>query len=264
MLKDKLTLVIHSCEKFSDLWDAHVHLLNQNWGDRNINTLLITDKETSKSFNGITIFPAGDRKELPQRMDSALALIHTEFIFITLDDYFLTNKISSEKIADLVSVMEKENLDYIRIFPIPKGKGKIEGYDSLYNINLNENYQVNLYPGLWRKSFVQKTIRESLNAWQYEVSLTKIAREIGAVCAMSKGKEFEILDIVRKGKILNKANRYLKKHHLYNGSREIISLRQELKLDFMFYGKELIPNGITKCIKRFLVKRGHQFYSDVD
>ena len=29
MLKNRLTLLIHSCDKFSDLWDAHIYLLNK-------------------------------------------------------------------------------------------------------------------------------------------------------------------------------------------------------------------------------------------
>ena len=263
MLKDKLTLVIHSCDKFSDLWDAHVELLNQNWGDRNIDTFLVTDKETTKVYDGITVLSTGERMELSERTASALTSIQTEYVLITLDDYFLTKKISTEKIANLLSAMEKENLDYVRMFPIPKSKDKIEGYKSLYRVNLNGNYKVNLYPGLWRKSFVEKTIQQSLNAWQYEVSLTKIARDVGASCAMTKGEEFKILDVVRKGQLLHKAKRYLKNNGLYDGPREVISFRQELKINLMFYGKELLPDNFINLIKRILIKRGHKFYSDL-
>jgi len=264
MLKDKLTLVIHSCDKFSDLWDTHIKLLNQNWGDRNIDTFLVTDKETTIRYNGITVLSTGAGKELPQRMAAVLPLIHTEFILITLDDYFLTKKVSTKKIATLVSVMEKEHLDYVRIFPIPKANWKIKGYKSLYKINLDRNYQVNLYPGLWRKSFVEKTVHQSTNIWQYEVSLTEIARNLNASCAMTKGKEFKILDAVRKGKFLHKANRYLKKNRLYSGNREVITWKQELKLNFMFYVKEIIPHKLLKYIKRKLIKRGYTFYSPID
>lgn len=264
MLKDKLTLMIHSCDKFSDLWDSHVQLLNQNWDDRNIDTLLVTDKETKKSYNDIYVLSAGIGMELPDRTSIALQYIKTEYILVTLDDYFLTKKISTEKIEDLISIMDKEKLDYMRLFPIPNSREKMRGYKSLYNIDLNGNYKINLYPGLWRKSFIEKTLKESLNAWQYEVSLTKTARDVGAKCAMSKGKEFEILDVVRKGQLLHKANRYLKKHNLYNGSRTVISLRQEIKLDIMFYGKEILPNSLIKWIKRQMIKRGHHYYSDID
>lgn len=264
MLKEKLTLIIHSCDKFSDLWDTHVLLLDENWGDRNIETYLVTDKESYNKYDGITVFSAGEGKELPDRTATVLPYIKTEYVLLTLDDYFLTKKIATEKIANLVLIMDQEKLDYIRLFPIPNSREKLSGYKSLYNIDLNGNYRVNLYPGLWRKSFIEKTIQKTLNAWQYEVSLTKIARNANAKCAMSKGKEFEILDVVRKGQLLHKANRYLKKRNLYNGSRSVIAFRQELILDIMFYGKEIFPDSLIKWVKRQMIRRGHHYHSDID
>lgn len=34
MLKDQMTMIILSCDKFSDLWEGHVKLLEENWPDR--------------------------------------------------------------------------------------------------------------------------------------------------------------------------------------------------------------------------------------
>ena len=50
MLKEKLTLVINSCDKFSDLWENHIDILNKSWPDREAETLLVTDKDTTASF----------------------------------------------------------------------------------------------------------------------------------------------------------------------------------------------------------------------
>ncbi|HAN21282.1 MAG: hypothetical protein A2Y15_02255 [Clostridiales bacterium GWF2_36_10] len=264
MLKDKLTLMIHSCDKFSDLWDTHILLLNKNWANRNIETFLVTDKASPETYDGVTVFFAGDGAELSERTAAILPYIKTEYVLITLDDYFLTKSISTEKIEDLVSAMEKENLDYIRLFSVPNSKDRIKGYKSLYRVQLSGNYKVNLYPGIWRKSFIEKTIKEPLNAWQYEVSLTKIARKVDAKCAMSKGKEFEILDVVRKGKLLRKANRYLKKHHLYNGSRAVMRFKDEFKLNVISFISLNLPQSFVKYVKRKMIERGHHFYSDVD
>lgn len=264
MLKEKLTLLIHTCDKFSDLWDTHAMLLNKNWADRNIDTFLVTDAPSSRAFEGISLISAGIGKELSERAAVALTHIRTEYVLVTLDDYFLTKPIQTEKIAALIDVMEEENLDYIRLFSDPNSVEKMKGYNTIYTVELSGNYKVNLYPGIWRKSFIDETINDPLNAWQYEVSLTKIAREIGAKCAMSKGKEFEILDVVRKGKLLHKANRYLKKHHLYNGPREVIDYKDELKIFVFSTGKRILPPQIAKFVKRILINRGVKFYSEID
>lgn len=262
MSKNRLTLLIHSCDKFSDLWDAHIKLLNQNWPDRNIHTMLVSDKTCDKTFEGIDLYFAGDGAELSDRTRYALQFVDTEYVLITLDDYFPIHRIDSEKIERLLDIMDAENLDYIRLFSDPNSHSKFKNYDKLYEISLDTNYQVNLYQGIWKKSFVEKTIGQTMNAWQYEVSLTRIAKTIGAKCVLSKGKEFEILDVVRKGKLLNKANRYLKKHDLYHGSREVIARKEELRIYIFNHGKKILPKWLAVKIKNYLRKRGHRFYSE--
>lgn len=265
-LRDKLTLVIHTCDKFSDLWDAHIKLLSQNWHDRDIETLLVTDCQTDRKFDGVTVLSTGDGMELSQRTAAVLPQIKTEYVLVTLDDYFPIYPICSEKIAKLVAAMDKEGLDYIRLFKRPNSRKRLKGYRTLYEIDLNSkkdtHYQVNLYAGIWRKSFLEKTVDVSKNAWEYELSLTKIARREHLKCAMSKGKEFEILDVVRKGQLLHKSNRYLKKHDLYHGPRAVISWKAEWKINFMTLIKDLMPQRVVDIAKSVMRKRGHTFYSD--
>lgn len=262
-LKNNLTMIIHSCDKFSDLWDAHVQLLEQNWGDRGIPTYILTDKPSDKKYDNVEILPAGEGKELSDRTAKALEVINTEFVLITLDDYFLIESVSSEKIGGVLDMMEAEHFDYVRLYLRPKCKrsAKIKKYGEVYSIDTSDRYCVNLYSGIWRKSFLEKTIRETKNAWQYEVSLPGIAREVGAKCAMSNNREFVILDVVRKGKLLHKSNRYLKNHDLYRGDREVISWWYEIKLAIRTWGIRLMPKCVTRAVRDFMIRRGHHYFS---
>jgi len=268
MLQNDLTLLIHSCDKYSDLWDAHVELLNHNWPDRSIDTFLVSDLPSDKKYKNVTIISAGEGKEITDRTAAAIPLIQTEFVLVTLDDYFVVNKIDSTKIEQLIIVMKEQKLDYLRLFPLPNSSiKKINGYSDIYSININDHkssYYVNLYPGIWKKSFIQKTIRTSLNAWQYEVSLTPLARKLNVKCAMSKGKEFEILDVIRKGKVLHKANHYFKKNPVYHGNRELISWKEEIKINYRTVLKRILPRKLMQAIKIIMIKQGKTFYSDLD
>lgn len=262
MMNERLTLLIHTCDKFSDLWDAHVKLLNTNWADRDVRTILVSDKYNATELQGVELMYAGEGTELSERTSYALQNINTEYILITLDDYFLTKEVDNKKIERLLDIMDNEKLDYIRLFTDPNSHKKYKDYQKLYQISLDTNYQVNLYQGIWRKSFVEKTIGETMNAWQYEVSLTPIARNLGANCVLSKGKEFEILDVVRKGKLLHKAARYLKKNNLYSGPRTVISWAAELRIFIFSTGKKILPKRIAIEVKKLLQKLGFEFYSE--
>lgn len=220
MLKDKLTLLIHSCDKFSDLWPAHIKLLNQNWPDRGIRTILLTDKPRDDKFPDVEIIGAGDGKEITERIRHALPLIDTEYVLVTLDDYFVTTPIDTARIARLVEIMEREHYDYIRLYDRPHCPLTTTGDKDIYTYTLDHDYRVNLYSGIWRKNFIERTLGSKvLNAWEFEVTLTERARLANGNCAVSHGKEFPILDVVRKGRILPKAWRFLKRNNLYEGNR---------------------------------------------
>ena len=262
MLSDKLTLVVHSCQKFSDLWDAHFFLLDKNWSDRGIRTILATDEPTEWTHPGVEVFCAGIGKELSDRTKAVMSIIKTEYVLITLDDYFPVYPIDTRKIDYLISVMDVEHLDYMRMFHRPWSFKRMKNYHEVYEVDLySDDYAVNLYSGIWRKSFAEATVRESLNAWMYEVSLTPVARELKAKCAMSKNKDFPIMDVVRKGKILTKAHKYFQKNPIYTGSREIMKRQDEIMIEVKTISKFLMPKRLTDAFKSFLRKRGVDFYS---
>ena len=87
---NNFSLIISTCDQYSDLWKAHILLLNQNWADRNVPTFLVTDKPTDETFENVEVVAAGEGTEITERLKAVLPLIKTDYIFFTLDDYFLS------------------------------------------------------------------------------------------------------------------------------------------------------------------------------
>lgn len=264
-MSKNMTMLILSCDKFSDLWDGHIKLLEQNWSDRDMETFIVTDAPTDKSYPGIRVINAGADVEWSDRLAFALKQVKTDYVFITLDDYFLIKKVDDQSIVDLMSMMEKENIDYIRLFPRPKRatRKELEGYSGINLIDTSCDYSVNLYSGLWKKVFAESCVRIPLNAWKFEVSLHKRAEEYGANCVVSHRNEFEILDVVRKGKLLHKSAAYFKRHPgIYNGNRETNTWGYEIKLTIQQQVSRHLPWGMHQWVKGVMTKAGMHFYSD--
>lgn len=257
-----ITMLISSCDAYSDLWDGHIELLNRNWPERDFKVLLVTDKPTDRTYKGVEIVAAGAGVEMPQRIAYALDRVETPYVLLTLDDYYPVNQVREENISSLLDQMGELEIDYLRLFKRPMPKRKILGHEGLYWVDLDGNYRVNLYAGIWKAEFLKATVEEELNAWQYEVSLTGKAREYGAVCAASLGGEFETLDVVRKGKILHKAARYFRKDPVYQGNRGLCPLSHEAQIAVRTCMTEHFPKGAIDAMKRVMVKFGFKFYSD--
>ena len=262
---NNMTMLILSCDAFSDLWDGHVKMLEKNWPDRDMPTYIVTDAPTDKKYNNVKILSAGTECEWSDRLAFALEHVKTDYVFITLDDYFLIKKVESKGIFDLTDIMKVEGIDYLRLFKRPKRLtlSEIPGYGKIYRIDTSRSYGVNLYSGIWKKSFIEYCTKKPLNAWKFEVSLYKRAVEYGAKGAVSRRNEFVILDVVRKGKLLRKAARYFKKHPgIYEGDRPVNTRRYEFKLTVQQQLSRHLPTPVKNKLKAFLTKHGKEFYSN--
>ena len=252
-------MLILSCDKYSDLCDSHVEQLNKNWKNRKFKTYIVTDKEQNRIWDNVKLLCAGENTEFTDRLKFALSRVETKYVFITLDDYFLIEKVDEKSIDNLIEVMNKKNIDYIRLFPDPRRatSDAIKGYERLNYISTEDIYSVNLYASIWTKDFMNSTISERKNPWQYEVSLYKIANKRGAICAVSNNEEFKILDVVRKGKILYGANKYMKRYGIvYNGNREVHSLLYEIHENIRAFILIHMPKKMYYSLRKWLIKMG--------
>lgn len=266
-MESKFSIIISTCDKFSDLWDAHIQLLNENWSDRNVDTFLVTDKPTKRTFENVTVVAAGEGTEITERLRAVMPMIKTEYILFTLDDYFVTEKISTKAIMDDIDIMGRHQIDYMRLFVMTmkslKNRKATELENGIFLLDNNAgDYIVSLYAGIWRKDFMEKTLMHTLNAWQYEVALTKMAREMNARCADSRRGEFPILDVIRKGKVLTKARKYFDKNPIYQGNREDMKAKDEWMLEFRTWLREWLPKPLFNFSKAIMRRRGYTFFSD--
>lgn len=58
-LANSLTLVISSCEAYSDLWENRILLLDGNWPGIEVKTVIVTDKIHSGGLKNVTILSSG-------------------------------------------------------------------------------------------------------------------------------------------------------------------------------------------------------------
>lgn len=258
-----MTMLILSCDKYFDLWDGHMHLLEKYWPDRRIKTILVTDKNTEKKYDNVSVIVAGEEAEWSERFKFALEQVTTEFVFVTLDDYFLTASVSNEKINTLISIMKYDGYDYIRLYLHPKcpKSMKIKQYSNFYAIDTSVRYSVNLFPGIWKKEFLMNTVAENKNIWKYELSLSQIATEKNAKCAVSLNDEFQIIDVIRQGKIQRKAKKLLAQEAIYKGTREMHSICSDLKYLTKVWASHSLPKCIKEPIRKIAIKIGVHIFS---
>lgn len=258
-----LSVIISSCDKFSDLWDANIAQYRKFWQGEACDTFLVTDKPTSRHFDGVEIVVADENMSFPSRIQYALQFVKTDYVLVTLDDYFLIQPVIAENLRALVDTAKEEDIDYLLLYNRRKtNPKKYDSIDVLHDIDLTRKYAVTLYPAIWKAAFLCKTVKEGTSPWAYEASLAKTAIEENAVCKFSHTGSFDILDVVRKGKVLHRAKRYFKKHQIDIGARETISYFTEFKLGVMDRISWYTPKFFFRIVKKVARKCGIKFYSE--
>ena len=258
-MKNDYSIVITTCDKFSDLWSNNLTLLNTFWPSHN-EVFLVSDKENDF---GKTLCPNFYyfHFDYSFRLLKMLETIQTKYVFLTLDDYLIANTVNENRILEIIKFMDSNNLSYVRFFNRTKTKGWLDKKRKIHLLPLKKDaYEVNLYPSLWNRKDLISIITKDENIWKFEVRLTRRSREKKFKCGWINNKKvFDFVDTIRKGKYLRPAYKFIKRNNLYLSNRE----QRKFKEDFLLALRTLLSRYLPDKIKRKLKKRSKKaFFSE--
>lgn len=255
-----LAIIISSCNKYSSLWQPNIECIKRNWIGEIPDIYIITDFPTDQIIEGAKVLAF--EGNVPQRLKSASSSLNYRYFLVSLDDYFLIDKVLFNDMSFFVDLSSKNMFHYLQLYDRRQKKKKTKRVFDVKSINLKKDYAVCLYPAIWEKSFLEYCTSFNCSPWEFEPKLTKLALNYGARCFYAEKRCFEILDVIRKGKLLHKARRYLKKHKIDIGEWEVVPVSQELKLFFMDRFTWYAPKFLYNFAKWIAHKFGKKFYSD--
>jgi hypothetical protein len=113
------TYLIYTHEEYSDIFDIHYKRLNKHYPD--IYLLIATNNmdyilNKYESINKEQILIYDDNKTFSEKISSILKRITTKYILFNCDNNILVNDVNSEKINEIISIMDKDNIDQVRMF----------------------------------------------------------------------------------------------------------------------------------------------------
>ena len=103
------TLLVLSCDKYSDAWIPFFTLLKRYWGGSIENLKIVLMAESKQfSFDGLNIktFPTDKKEFWSERLLRYLDLIDTDFVMLACEDSFLRKKNDPDRIQKFISYME--------------------------------------------------------------------------------------------------------------------------------------------------------------
>lgn len=109
----KATVMVHSCDSYSDVWDPFFALLNQYWSDCPYNIVIQTE---SRDYDGskwnnlnvrtLSLFSANKTVSYGKRVREHCKHIDSEYVITLMDDFFIRSKVDTDSIKRIIEYMD--------------------------------------------------------------------------------------------------------------------------------------------------------------
>ena len=175
-MDQNISILIPSCDNYSDLWAPFFKCFFKYWPDCPYQIFLGVNKKPF-SYPGVSVINTGLDNGYSQNLREYLDFLDNDIVLVWIEDRFLKDQVSNEKIDEAVKYFKKNNLDFLKLItghPYSYSNSKNQIFSPL---NQNEHYWVCLTIALWKKSTLYKIANLSDTAWDLEKFGTKFAKE---------------------------------------------------------------------------------------
>ena len=181
----RCAVLITSCDSYQDIWDPFFKLMDIYWPDCPypvyLNTEHIIYKKKYSHFCVNSLNTLSDKVlTWSERMLSVLERIPEDYVFILVEDFFLREKVQTELIEQLISMMEEDNnMCQVQFFGTRTNcdnrvPNKIKPSMEFEKI-VKGKAKVVFVPTIWRKSTLKKWLRPHETIWAFEALASKRA-----------------------------------------------------------------------------------------
>ena len=173
------SVLVPSCDKYSDLWRPFFTLFWRNWADcpfpvcLGSNELVFADERIQTIAVGADPgWSAGARRMLGQ--------IPTPYVLIMLDDFFLRRPVSTSRILALLETLRRLDGHMLRLVRKRRPDFPVDGFPDVGRINNMDGapYCVSLQATLWRREFLLALLRDDETIWQFETEGSARAQDL--------------------------------------------------------------------------------------
>jgi len=175
---NKTSILISSCDKFSDCWDPYIHGIKKYWPDCPYDIYIITNYLDIKD-DFVRTINVGEDSGWANNMLIALKYIKAPYILYTHEDFWIKKTVDTKVIEEYIKLIELEKAEYISLYPGSKPYIPFSLDTRLNVISGNAPYRTSLQVALWRKKVLEDLIVEGENPWQFEILGTERSKNYG-------------------------------------------------------------------------------------
>jgi len=167
MSSPKLSLLVSSCDAYSDLWNPCFNLINKYWADCPLDQYLMSNELKFESTKVQTLC-VGRRGNWSDELSAALHVIPTDYVLIMLEDFFLRKKVSNDAIEYCRSFAERTEAICVRLIPNPGPTDRLPGENLIGACAPQLTYRISTQAAIWNRKQLLKLLKPGESIWEFE------------------------------------------------------------------------------------------------
>ena len=209
---NQCVIVVSSFDGFSDIWEPFSTLFFRYWSDCPYQIYLISNFKTY-NHPRVTSLAIGADGKWANNLFAALDRISATHIIYLQDDYFLTQKVDTMRIQNLVHYVMSNNIGCIRLFPQPAPDLPYHALE-LGMISQQAEYRISLQAAIWNVPALKALMCRGESGGDVEIEGTKRANAAEGIFLSVKEPVIDYIEGATKGKWNIAALRHCRKERV--------------------------------------------------
>lgn len=216
-MSESFAVLVSSFDGFSDAWGPFTYALRKYWPDCPYPVFMVSNfqRPADSALHNVAV---GEDRGWSANLHTALERIDADVILYLQEDYWLTERVVTDRIEQYRALFEKNRLDYLRLVALPPPDLLFTSDERIGLISPDAAYRTAVQASMWRRSVLQELLRDGESAWQFELrSPARAAGRTGFASVRShRGDPFHfgiryVCTAINRGKWSRKAGRYARK-----------------------------------------------------
>ena len=171
-LDKKLTILVNSCDAYSDLWEPFFVLFDKFGGKlKNCEIILNSDCKKFEYKNLNILCPNNFENNTPwgKRVKNCLKFVKTDYVLTLLDDFFLQKPCNIDIIKQCIDWLdENKNVGAFNLLSMKQSENESEQFTGFCFVKPETEYRLNSQACVWRKNVLDESLLEIESPWDWE------------------------------------------------------------------------------------------------
>ena len=172
-MKDKISLIYSTCDRYECLWNGFFRLWEKYWPSFDAQIILNTETKTFSYGNYDIIRPKFNKENLTwsERLNKSLEIVSTPYVLFTLDDFYIKSPVDLQTLNMCIEQMDKDESVKLFTFGWQPGNNSPCNFSDRFEQRARfAPYRVNAQIALWRVSYLKRIIKLYENPWEFELN----------------------------------------------------------------------------------------------